>query len=251
MLNESPHVLIVDDDNGIRELLADYLNKQGMRVTTAADGREMDNQLQYLYLKDASYPDLIVMDLMLPGEDGLSLTRRVKATHDVPIIMLSARGEDIDRIVGLEVGADDYLAKPFNPRELLARIRAVLRRKQSASTEANEAAQLAQDASENAHFGPFLLNLSAQVLARDGAEIPLTQAEFSLLKLFVERPNRALSRDQIMDYLKGYECDPFNRSIDIRVMRLRKKLENDPSNPVYIRTVWGQGYLFSPKGKVV
>ena len=239
--DDTPNVLIVDDDGGIRDLLADYLAKQGMRVTTARDGKEMDERLAVLA------PDLIVMDLMLPGEDGLSLTRRVKAARDVPVIMLSARGEDIDRIVGLEVGADDYLPKPFNPRELLARIRAVLRR----GSVGNHAGGGAQDAGEVYRFGPFALDLAAQALSRDGVEIPLSQAEFTLLKLFVERPNRALSRDQIMDSLKGYERDPFDRSIDVRVTRLRKKLEDDPANPVYIRTVWGQGYLFSPKGKSV
>jgi two-component system OmpR family response regulator/two-component system phosphate regulon response regulator OmpR len=236
-LNDNPNVLIVDDDAGIRDLLADYLAKQGMCVTTARDGKEMDERLTGLY------PDLIVMDLMLPGEDGLSLTRRIKAARDVPVIMLSARGEDIDRIVGLEVGADDYLPKPFNPRELLARIRAVLRRGNSGNHD--------QSANEVARFGPFSLDLAAQTLSRDGVEIALSQAEFTLLKLFVERPNRALSRDQIMDNLKGYERDPFDRSIDVRVTRLRKKLEDDPANPAYIRTVWGQGYLFSPKGKAV
>ena len=241
-MKDNPNVLIVDDDAGIRDLLADYLAKQGMSVTSARDGKEMDERLA------VAWPDLIVMDLMLPGEDGLSLTRRVKATRDVPVIMLSARGEDIDRIVGLEVGADDYLPKPFNPRELLARIRAVLRR---GAQSANHAGGLGQGDNEVARFGPFSLDLSAQALSRDGAEIPLSQAEFTLLKLFIERPNRALSRDQIMDSLKGYERDPFDRSIDVRVTRLRKKLEDDPSNPVYIRTVWGQGYLFSPKGKSV
>ena len=236
--DDNPNVLIVDDDGGIRDLLADYLAKQGMRVSTARDGKEMDERLA------TANPDLIVMDLMLPGEDGLSLTRRVKAARDVPVIMLSARGEDIDRIVGLEVGADDYLPKPFNPRELLARIRAVLRR----GSGGNHAAGNGQDAGEVFRFGSFALDLAAQALSRDGVEIPLSQAEFTLLKLFVERPNRALSRDQIMDSLKGYERDPFDRSIDVRVTRLRKKLEDDPASPVYIRTVWGQGYLFSPKG---
>jgi two-component system, OmpR family, phosphate regulon response regulator OmpR len=237
-VNENPHVLVVDDDAGIRDLLADYLAKQGMTVATARDGKEMDERLA------GFSPDLIVMDLMMPGEDGLALTRRVKAGRDVPVIMLSARGEDIDRIVGLEVGADDYLAKPFNPRELLARIRAVLRRG-AASAKAD------QGDAEVARFGPFALDLAAQSLSREGNDIPLTQAEFTLLKLFIEHPGRALSRDQIMDWLKGYERDPFDRSIDVRVTRLRKKLEDDPANPVYIRTIWGQGYLFSPKGKNV
>ncbi len=250
-LSENPNVLIVDDDAGIRDLLADYLAKQGMCVTTARDGKEMDQRLAEL--GQGLAPDLIVMDLMLPGEDGLSLTRRIKASsnaagRDVPVIMLSARGEDIDRIVGLEVGADDYLPKPFNPRELLARIRAVLRR---GNTKADSAGNADRGGNEVARFGPFSLDLAAQVLSRDGAEIPLSQAEFTLLKLFIERPNRALSRDQIMDSLKGYERDPFDRSIDVRVTRLRKKLEDDPASPVYIRTVWGQGYLFSPKGKTV
>jgi len=237
-VSDNPHVMVVDDDAGIRDLLADYLAKQGMTVVTARDGKEMDERLTTFD------PDLIVMDLMMPGEDGLALTRRVKAAREVPVIMLSARGEDIDRIVGLEVGADDYLPKPFNPRELLARIRAVLRRNSGA-------AKTDQGGGEIVRFGPFSLDLGSQSLAREGADIPLTQAEFTLLKLFLEHPNRALSRDQIMDWLKGYERDPFDRSIDVRVTRLRKKLEDDPANPVYIRTVWGQGYLFSPKGKSV
>lgn len=233
-MNDSPRVLVVDDDAGIRDLLTDYLAKQGMSVKGARDGGEMDAIL-------AGFdPDLVVMDLMLPGEDGLALTRRLKAARDLPVIMLSARGEDIDRIVGLEVGADDYLPKPFNPRELLARIRAVLRRG-GGKTEANQNAL--------ARFGPFSLDLEAFTLSRDGQDIPLTQAEFTLLRAFVEHPNRALSRDQLMDWLKGFERDPFDRSIDVRVTRLRKKIEDDPANPVYIRTVWGQGYLFSPKGR--
>jgi DNA-binding response OmpR family regulator len=234
-----PRVLVVDDDAGIRDLLRDYLLRQGLEVDTARDGRELAERLP------AFGPDLVVMDLMLPGEDGLALTRRVKAEQGLPVIMLSARGEDIDRIVGLEVGADDYLAKPFNPRELLARIRAVLRRGGEA------AEQAADDAGEHIDFGPFRLDLAAQRLLRDGAEIVLTHAEFTLLKIFAEHPNRALSRDQIMDWLKGFERDPFDRSIDVRVTRLRRKLEDDPGNPVYIRTVWGQGYLFAPKGKSV
>ena len=233
-----PQVLVVDDDAGIRDLLSDYLRKQDMKVETARDGREMDDRLA------GFEPDLIVMDLMLPGEDGLALTRRVKADRDVPVIMLSARGEDIDRIVGLEVGADDYLAKPFNPRELLARIRAVLRR--NSGGKAKE-----EDLGERYDFGPFSVDLAAQRLLRGSEEIPLTHAEFTLLKIMIEHPNRALSRDQIMDWLKGFERDPFDRSIDVRVTRLRRKIEDDPANPVYIRTVWGQGYLFSPKGKAV
>lgn len=229
----TPHILVVDDDAGIRDLLSEYLSQQGFRVSTASDGTQMDIELA------RERPDLVVMDLMLPGEDGLSLTRRIKSGTGCPVIMLSARGEDIDRIVGLEVGADDYLPKPFNPRELLARIRAVLRRGQEGSTAA----------AQTVRFGEFTLDLAAQRLLRGDVEVPLTHAEFALLKVFVEHPNRALSRDQIMDWLKGYERDPFDRSIDVRVTRLRRKIEPDPANPVYIRTVWGQGYLFNPKGK--
>ncbi len=235
---QQPRVMVVDDDAGIRDLLRDYLVKQGMEVAVARDGREMDTRLADFR------PDIVIMDLMLPGEDGLALTRRLKADRDVPVIMLSARGEDIDRIVGLEVGADDYLAKPFNPRELLARLRAVLRRGGGADKAGGEDI-------EHYDFGPFRLDLAAQRLLRDGGEITLTHAEFTLLKIFVEHPNRALSRDQIMDWLKGFDRDPFDRSIDVRVTRLRRKIEEDAANPVYIRTVWGQGYLFAPKGKVV
>ncbi len=230
-------ILVVDDDTGIRELLADYLAGQGMEVDCVRDGRELDARMA------AFVPDLVVMDLMLPGEDGLALTRRIKSGPGLPVLMLSARGEDIDRIVGLEVGADDYLAKPFNPRELLARIRAVLRRggeRPPAGT---------TPPPERHEFGPFSLDVAACRLLRAGEEIPLTHAEFTLLKIFVEHPNRALSRDQIMDWLKGFERDPFDRSIDVRVTRLRRKIEEDPANPAYIRTVWGQGYLFAPTGK--
>ena len=233
-----PRILVVDDDGGIRDLLQEYLRKQEMEVETARDGREMDARLA------GFEPDLVVMDLMLPGDDGLALTRRLKADRGLPVIMLSARGEDIDRIVGLEVGADDYLAKPFNPRELLARIRAVLRRGLGQEVARPETE------GESYDFGPFRLDLAAQRLLRDGEEIAITHAEFALLKIFAEHPNRALSRDQIMDWLKGFERDPFDRSIDVRVTRLRKKIEDDPANPVYIRTVWGQGYLFAPKGKL-
>ena len=236
-MEQAPHILVVDDDTGIRDLLSEYLSQQGYRVDTARDGREMDERLA------RAKPALVVMDLMLPGDDGLTLTRRIKSTLGCPVIMLSARGEEIDRIVGLEVGADDYLPKPFNPRELLARIRAVLRRGVEATANART------NAPRISRFGDFELDLDAQRLARGGEEIALTRAEFALLQVFVEHPNRVLSRDQIMDWLKGYERDPFDRSIDVRVTRLRRKLEPDPANPIYIRTVWGQGYLFNPKGK--
>jgi two-component system OmpR family response regulator/two-component system phosphate regulon response regulator OmpR len=229
-------IYVTDDDPGIRELVAEYLDKQGYAVETAADAAALDRLLA------ARKPDLLVLDWMLPGEDGLSIARRLRAQPGFPpIIMLSAKGEDIDRIIGLEVGADDYLPKPFNPRELLARIRAVLRR--------GAPAPVAADAARVVRFGPYAVNLDARTLARDGAEIALTGGEYELLEIFVTHANRALSRDWLMDQLRGFERDPFDRSIDVRVNRLRKKIEDDPANPAYIRTQRGQGYLFVPQGK--
>ncbi|BBP01983.1 response regulator [Sulfuriferula nivalis] len=229
------HLLVVDDDDGLRNLLEQYLTGNGFTVSLAASGSEMDEILTH------AQPDLVILDLMMPGEDGLSIARRLRASTTLPVIMLSARGEDIDRIVGLEVGADDYLAKPFNPRELLARIRAVLRRKQTPAAEA-------ATENESTSFADFVLDLSAQRLTRAGVEVSLTTAEFAILQIFTSHPNRVLSRDQLMDMLKGYDRDPFDRSIDVRVTRLRRKIEDNPTEPVYIRTIWGQGYLFSPKG---
>ncbi|MFA5171452.1 MAG: response regulator [Sulfuriferula sp.] len=228
------HLLVVDDDDGLRNLLEQYLTGNGFTVSLAASGSEMDEILTQ------SQPDLVILDLMMPGEDGLSIARRLRASTAVPIIMLSARGEDIDRIVGLEVGADDYLAKPFNPRELLARIRAVLRRKQVPT--------VANAVNESTRFADFELDVAAQRLTKSGVEVNLTTAEFAILQIFTSHPNRVLSRDQLMDMLKGYDRDPFDRSIDVRVTRLRRKIEPNPTEPVYIRTIWGQGYLFSPKG---
>ena len=231
-------IYVTDDDPGIRELVAEYLTSQGYAVETAEDASSLDRLLA------ARLPSLLVLDWMMPGEEGLSIARRLRAQPGFPpIIMLSAKGEDIDRIIGLEVGADDYLPKPFNPRELLARIRAVLRRHGGTVPEArNEAARLVK-------FGPFSVNLDARTLSRDGAEITLTGGEYELLEIFVTHANRALSRDWLMDQLRGFERDPFDRSIDVRVNRLRKKIEDDPANPAYIRTQRGQGYLFVPQGK--
>ncbi len=238
MENIKEHILVVDDDPGLRELLQQYLTEQGYEVAAVNDGGAMEQHL-------AQQPaDLVILDLMLPGEDGLTLARKLRAQGAQPIIMLSARGEDIDRIIGLEVGADDYLAKPFNPRELLARIRAVLRRKESAKPESEE------PASGIFSFGPWRLDVNAHQLVLNGEEVSLTAGEFNLLRIFVEHPNRVLSRDLLMDLIKGYERTPFDRSIDVRVTRLRRKIEDDPAAPVYIRTVWGEGYLFSPQDKV-
>jgi len=230
------HILAVDDDAGLRELLQQYLTAQGYKVTTVADGAAMHAHLAI------HAADLVILDLMLPGEDGLALARKLRVEGNVPIIMLSARGEDVDRIVGLEVGADDYLAKPFNPRELLARIRALLRRSDIPSAGAESAKH------EPSRFGDFLLNIDMRELHKDGIDVALTAGEFNLLQIFVEHPNRVLSRDSIMDLLKGYERSPFDRSIDVRITRLRRKIEDDPNTPKFIRTVWGEGYMFVPGG---
>ncbi|HEY9097294.1 MAG TPA: response regulator [Thiobacillus sp.] len=234
---EKDRIYVTDDDPGIRELVAEYLSGQGYAVETAEDAAALDALLAM------RLPDLLVLDWMMPGEDGLSVARRLRAQPGFPpIIMLSAKGEDIDRIIGLEVGADDYLPKPFNPRELLARIRAVLRR-------GSNPVPTATDAVRRVPFGPFSVNLDARTLSREGDEITLTTGEYELLEIFVTHANRALSRDWLMDQLRGFERDPFDRSIDVRVNRLRKKIEDDPSNPAYIRTQRGQGYLFVPQGK--
>lgn len=227
------HILVVDDDARLRALLAEYLTREGYAMVTVGDGKEMRESLA------AGRPDLIILDLMLPGEDGLSLLRELRTVGNLPVIMLSARGEDIDRIVGLEVGADDYLAKPFNPRELLARIKAVLRR--GAAMPAGQTAGYA--------FGDFLYDPASRVLSRNGGEVALTSAELALLDVFVTHPNQALSRDWLVDQLKGYTRTPYDRSVDVRVTRLRRKVESDPAAPRYIRTVWAYGYKFTPGGQ--
>jgi len=237
MDTENPHLLVVDDDPGLRELLVEYLSGHGFRVAAVGDGAAMDRYLE------ANSIDLVVLDLMLPGEDGLALARKLRANTQIPIVMLSARGDEIDRIVGLEVGADDYLPKPFNPRELLARIRAVLRR----GSGPKPVAPVAPDTGVIC-FGSLRLDLRTHRLTKEGADVALTSGEFVLLQVFAEHPNRLLSRDQLMDLIKSIDRDPFDRSIDVRVTRLRRKIEPDPANPVYIRTIWGKGYLFSPEG---
>ena len=176
---------------------------------------------------------------MLPGEHGLSIAQRLKKDGDMPIIIISAQGDDVDRIVGLELGADDYLAKPFNPRELLALIREVLRRTVRTAYDA-------QDILPNAHFGAFTLDLASHQLRRGDEDIPLTSGEFDLLAILVSHPNKVLHRDRILDLLTGAERSPFDRSIDVRVTRLRSKLESDPANPIFIKTIWGKGYMFCP-----
>lgn len=234
---ENPRILVVDDDEKIRTLLTKYLENENLAVSAVEDGKSMDEKLG-----EETF-DLVVLDLMLPGEDGLSIARRLKANSPIPIIMLSARGEETDRIIGLEVGADDYLPKPFNPRELLARIRAVLRRQDSQASTPDS-----PEVPEVYRFGDYTLDSAAQRLLRNDLEVELTSGEFTLLEILVRHPNRVLSRDQLVDLIKGYDRSPFDRSIDVRVTRLRRKVEDDPSHPVYIRTVWGKGYLFTPQG---
>ena len=238
---EPSRILVVDDDPALRQLLADYLSASGFVVDTAVDGRQMHERIAQVA------PDAIVLDLMLPGEDGLSLARELRKTSEVPILMVSARGEEIDRVVGLEVGADDYLPKPFSPRELLARLRALLRRVRPAAA---VAAPEAPDAPAGQHsFGPYTLDSAAWRLMRGDTEVPISTAEFQLLRVFVEHPNRVLSRDDLIERLKGYERSAFDRSIDVRVTRLRRRIEADPAHPAYIRTVRGEGYLFNPQGE--
>ncbi len=234
MATERPRLLVVDDDAELRELAHAYLTQQGFDVDTVADGGAMNAKLAERKF------DLLILDLMLPGEDGLSIAKRLKGRVDLPIIMVSAQGEDVDRIVGLEVGADDYIAKPFNPRELLARIRAVLRRAQARST--------GGDGASIVRFGEFEMDVSGHRLLRDGQAVALTSGEFDLLAILVSHPNKVLDRDRILDLLTGAERSPFDRSIDVRVTRLRSKIEPDPSAPTYIKTIWGKGYMFCPDG---
>ncbi|MFD2112382.1 response regulator [Thiorhodococcus fuscus] len=236
-MSDTPlRILVVDDDPGLRALLSDYLAQEGFAVASAEDGHAMD---AWLALHET---DLIILDLMLPGEDGLTLTRRLRAKTDLPIIMLSARGDDVDRIVGLEVGADDYLPKPFNPRELLARIRAVMRRNRP-----SERAERTPD-HEIIQFGPYRLDPDQYELRRDDQPVGLTSGEFELLRVLAEHPDRVLDRDRLLDLLKGYERSPFDRSIDVQIARLRAKIEPETKHPRYIRTIWGKGYMFTPTG---
>jgi len=234
--NSTSLILVVDDDPGIRRLLTRYLTEQGYQTAAVSDGKGMDQWLQ------SNQPDLIILDLMLPGEDGLSLTRKIRATGNTPIIMLTARGEEVDRIVGLEMGADDYLPKPFNPSELLARIRAVLRR---GAASAEESGSLTD---KLIRFGDFTLNIASMELSNNGNKIALTTGEIELLAVLAQNPERVLTRDQLMDKLSGSIRDPFDRSIDVRITRLRSKIETKPSTPQFIHTVWGKGYRFSPNG---
>ena len=231
-MSERPHVLIVDDDREIRGLLAQYLEKHDFRTSAVADGREMRRVLE------RSHVDLLVLDLMLPGEDGLSLCRELRGRSQLPIIMLTARGEDVDRIVGLELGADDYVAKPFNPRELLGRIKAVLRRSAHAPRDPSP---------ENVRGFSFdgwrLDTVTRTLTSASGNEVNLSGAEYRLLAVLLGSGNRVLTRAQLTELLRGREADPFDRSIDVRVSRLRQILGDDARAPQIIKTVYGEGYV--------
>jgi len=234
IMNGPPHILIVDDHREIRDLVFRILTREGFRVSTAQDGRTMRK-----VLADARI-DLVLLDIMLPGEDGLTLCRSLRAASQIPIIMLTAKGEEVDRIVGLEMGADDYLPKPFGGRELVARIKAVLRRSRIAPEVETKVKPKVY------RFDRWSLNSQARELVReDGVTVPLSSAEFELLLALVQRPQRVLSRDQLLDLTRGRVAGAFDRSIDTQVSRLRKKIERDPSDPKIVQTVWGGGYIFT------
>jgi two-component system OmpR family response regulator len=234
-MNAPPHILIVDDHREIRDLVARALSKEGFRVSAAADGRAMRKVMA------DSRIDLVLLDLMLPGEDGLSLCRSLRTESNIPIIMLTAKGDEIDRVIGLEVGADDYLAKPFGSRELIARIRAVLRRSQ------DRVEPLAADRPKHYRFDHWQLDTGARELVRDdGVTIPLSTGEYDLLIVLVERPQRVLNREQLLDLARPRTANALDRSVDTQVSRLRKKLEIDVGDPKIIKTVWGGGYMFTP-----
>ena len=234
-MDSAPHVLFVEDDPEIRGLVADFLRQSGFRVTVAQDGEEMDRKL------NADGVDLLILDIMLPKEDGLSLCRRVRASGNLPVIMLTARGGEIDRVVGLEMGADDYLTKPFSSNELLARIRALLRRSQYTVVEPRKRRRSVLI------FADWRLDLIARRLhSREGTRVPLTGGEFELLVAFCEHPNKVLTRDQLLDFTtRGKTAAAIDRSIDIQVSRLRRKIEKDPKDPVLIHTVRSGGYVFT------
>ena len=227
-------VVLVDDDPRIRDLTAKYLTDQGLNILTADSGKSLD-----LLLKNNDI-NLIILDLMMPDETGLNICQRLRVNQvTIPIIMLTAKGDEVDRIIGLEMGADDYLPKPFNPRELLARITAILRRQDNTNVLSRN---------KVVKFGDFIFNIEQRSLYKKNVEISITTGEYDLLKVFVERPMQPLSRDQIMQLSRGKELDVFDRSIDVQISRLRKLLEEDPNKPAFLQTKWGFGYIFNPDG---
>lgn len=238
MGQETSKILVVDDDMRLRSLLERYLVEQGYQVRAAANADQMDRMLERENFH------LMVLDLMLPGEDGLSICRRIrKSDNPLPIVMLTAKGDEVDRIIGLEMGADDYLPKPFNPRELLARVKAVLRRQTS------EAPGAPSRDEQIVEFGEYALNLATREMTAAGTPVTLTSGEFAVLKSLVTHPREPLSRDKLMNLARGRDYSALERSIDVQVSRLRRMLEKDPTNPRYIQTVWGLGYVFVPDGE--
>ncbi|MCC5851797.1 MAG: two-component system response regulator OmpR [Alkalimonas sp.] len=239
MTTETTKILVVDDDVRLRALLERYLVEQGFMVRAVADYEQMQR------LMEREHFHLMVLDLMLPGEDGLSICRKLRQQENqIPIIMLTAKGDEVDRIIGLEMGADDYLPKPFNPRELLARIRAVLRRK------SKELPGAPAQEETIVTFGPFHFNLATREMRKGEDVLPLTSGEFAVLKVLVSHPREPLSRDKLMNQARGRDYSAMERSIDVQVSRLRRMLEDDPAHPRYIQTVWGLGYVFVPDGAV-
>lgn len=235
-MSDNGHILVVDDQQEICDLVQEYLTGEGYRVSTAHDGPGMRRQLSQAPV------DLVILDLMLPGEDGLTLARALRSESAIGIIILTGRGETVDRIIGLEMGADDYLPKPFHLRELLARVKSVLRRVQSRTGEPG-----AQPSRSHARFAGWSLDLSSrELLSPSGEEVRLTTGEFDLLTAFVSNANQVLTRDRLLDLARNREAGPFDRTIDVQVGRLRRKLEDDPQNPSLIKTVRGSGYIFTP-----
>ena len=237
MKTTAQHLLVVDDDLRLRDLLKQYLTEQGYHVDAVADGAQMDKKLE------RNHYALMVLDLMLPGEDGLAICRRLRGNNQtIPIVMLTAKGDEIDRILGLEMGADDYLPKPFNPRELLARINAVLRRQTTAPAAAPDTEHGIID------FAEFRLDLATRQFSKQGTLINITSGEFALLKTLTAHARQPLSREQLMQLVRGREHEAFDRSIDVQISRLRKLIEADPAKPRIIQTIWGFGYVFVPDG---
>ncbi len=242
-MTQSQHIIIVDDEAPAREMVGDYLKMHGFTVTLCDGGKSLRGAIE------TSVPDLVVLDLNMPEEDGLSIIRDLKSRTNVPVIMLTATASPIDRVVGLELGADDYIAKPCELRELMARIRSVLRRSSPAKAAAPEAAAAQPGKDQLVRFGTKWLDLEAQALRDDeGNEHPLTASEFGLLKVFASNPKRVLSRERLLELANARDSEAFDRAVDLRIMRIRRKIEPDPTKPAVIRTIRGGGYLFSPAG---
>jgi two-component system OmpR family response regulator len=242
-MSQSQHIIIVDDEAPAREMVGDYLKMHGFTVTLCDGGKTLRTAIE------AGVPDLVVLDLNMPEEDGLSIIRDLKSRTNVPVIMLTATASPIDRVVGLELGADDYIAKPCELRELMARIRSVLRRSAPVRQEEKTETSAAKAKDQLVRFGTKWLDLEAQALRDDeGNEHPLTASEFGLLKVFAANPKRVLSRERLLELANARDSEAFDRAVDLRIMRIRRKIEPDPAKPAVIRTIRGGGYLFSPVG---